>query len=344
MDTPKISIIVPCYNVEQYFARCMESLTSQTLKEIEIILIDDGSPDKVPELCDEWRLKDQRIKVVHKKNEGLGLARNSGLYIASGKYVAFVDSDDYVDVNMYQILLETAERNNSDAVFCGFKKGIQEGKFEDVRECDSYKEFCGEDVKQLIPDFIAAPPYSKQEYIYEMSVWHSIYRRSIIVENTINFVSEREFSSEDIPFQLDFLEKAQKISFIPNILYFYCWNGNSITKKVSEEKFYKIVALYKLISSKTVQYDEKGLRAKRLFIGYIRAYVRTLTKTDLEYKEKIRIINVMFKHSVWSEVASIYRIDYLPLGQKFLSKLLLERNSFGTYWCAKIMEIVKKYI
>lgn len=344
MDTPVISIIVPCYNVENYLYRCMDSLTRQTLKNIEIILVDDGSPDKVPEICDEWQLKDQRVKVVHKRNEGLGLARNTGLKIASGKYVAFVDSDDYVDVNMYQILLEIAERKNSDAVFCGFKKGIQEGKFVEIRECNSYKEFSGDEVRKLIPDFIAAPPYSKQEYIYEMSVWHSIYRRSIIVDNEINFVSEREFSSEDIPFQLDFLEKAQKISFIPNILYFYCWNGNSITKKVSEEKFYKIVALYKLVSSKSVKYDDRGLRAKRLFIGYIRAYVRTLTKTNMKYKEKMHIINVMFKHNVWDEVASEYSIDFLPFGQKILSKYLLDKNSFGTYWCAKLMEIVKKNI
>lgn len=92
---PKVSIIVPCYNVEKYLDQCMNNLVNQSLQEIEIILVDDGSPDRVPEMCDEWAMKDNRIKVIHKKNEGLGYARNSGLEIAMGEYVTFVDSDDY---------------------------------------------------------------------------------------------------------------------------------------------------------------------------------------------------------------------------------------------------------
>ena len=93
---PKVSIIVPVYNVEKYLDRCMESLLNQTLKDIEIILVDDGSPDNCPQICDEYAKKDSRVKVVHKVNAGLGYARNSGLDVASGEYVAFVDSDDYV--------------------------------------------------------------------------------------------------------------------------------------------------------------------------------------------------------------------------------------------------------
>jgi len=93
---PKVSVIVPIYNVEKYFERCMRSLLNQTLKEIEIILVDDESPDNCPAMCDEYAGTDNRVKVIHKKNEGLGFARNSGLEIATGEYVAFVDSDDFV--------------------------------------------------------------------------------------------------------------------------------------------------------------------------------------------------------------------------------------------------------
>ena len=90
----KVSVVVPVYNVEKYLDQCMNNLVNQSLQEIEIILVDDGSPDRVPEMCDEWAMKDNRIKVIHKKNEGLGYARNSGLEIAMGEYVTFVDSDD----------------------------------------------------------------------------------------------------------------------------------------------------------------------------------------------------------------------------------------------------------
>lgn len=102
---PKVSIVVPIYNVESYLERCIQALLNQTLKDIEIILIDDGSPDHCPQICNEYAQKDSRIKVIHKKNAGLGYARNSGLEIARGKYLAFVDSDDYVEANMYLSLI-----------------------------------------------------------------------------------------------------------------------------------------------------------------------------------------------------------------------------------------------
>ena len=109
MKKPSISIIVPIYNVERYFRRCMNSLLNQTLQDIEIILVDDESPDNCPEICEEYAAKDSRIKVIHKKNAGLGFARNSGLKLATGEYVAFVDSDDYVDLTMYEKLYLTAK-------------------------------------------------------------------------------------------------------------------------------------------------------------------------------------------------------------------------------------------
>lgn len=94
---PKVSIVVPIYNVEKYLHRCVNSLIRQTLKDIEIILVDDGSPDNCPKICDEYKNKDIRVKVIHKKNAGLGLARNSGLDEAKGEYVVFVDSDDFIE-------------------------------------------------------------------------------------------------------------------------------------------------------------------------------------------------------------------------------------------------------
>lgn len=106
---PKVSIIVPCWGVEKYLDKCVESLVYQTLSDIEIILVDDESPDRVPEMCDEWAKKDGRIKVVHKKNAGLGMACNSGLDVATGEYVAFCDSDDWVELNTYEALYSKAK-------------------------------------------------------------------------------------------------------------------------------------------------------------------------------------------------------------------------------------------
>ena len=106
---PKVSVIVPIYNVEHYFMRCIESLIHQSLKDIEIIFVDDESPDNCPKICDEYAKEYANIKVIHKKNQGLGMARNSGLEIATGEYVAFLDSDDFVDTAMYEALYRKAK-------------------------------------------------------------------------------------------------------------------------------------------------------------------------------------------------------------------------------------------
>ena len=116
---PLISIIVPIYKVEQYLGRCVESIVNQTYKNLEIILVDDGSPDNCPAMCDNWACKDARIKVVHKQNGGLSDARNAGMDIAKGEYIAFVDSDDYVRSDMYELLYNNMQENESDISACG---------------------------------------------------------------------------------------------------------------------------------------------------------------------------------------------------------------------------------
>ena len=111
-----ISVIVPIYNVEQWLNECIESIVNQTYKNLEIILVDDGSPDSCPQMCDEWESKDERIKVIHKENGGLSSARNAGLDICTGDYISFIDSDDFLELNAYQILIDDMDRYNVDAV------------------------------------------------------------------------------------------------------------------------------------------------------------------------------------------------------------------------------------
>ena len=115
-----ISVIVPVYNVEKYLDKCVQSIVNQTYKNLEIILVDDGSTDHCPALCDEWAKKDERIQVIHKKNGGLSSARNTAIDVISGEYVIFVDSDDWIDLDMIASMLEFAETNDADIVSGGF--------------------------------------------------------------------------------------------------------------------------------------------------------------------------------------------------------------------------------
>ena len=339
MIYPLISIIVPIYNVEKYLERCMNSLLNQTIKDIEIIMVDDGSPDNCPQMCDEYAKKDNRVKVIHKQNAGLGLARNSGLEVATGEYVAFVDSDDYVDVSMYKKLYEMASERNTDAVFCGFRKEFSPNRFIECKECKDYIEYANNQIDDLILDFVAAPPHSKAEYVHDMSVWHSIYKRSIIEENKIKFISEREYASEDIPFQIDFLKCCKKVAFIPDIFYVYCYNGGSLTKSFKTEKFEKIQALYHLLKERTVDIDKDSLRAKRLFIGYVRAMIRLIVSLDITKGQKLEFIKNIIAANIWKEIKPVYKASFLPIHQRIMTSLIYKGKVYSVYRYAKLMNM-----
>ena len=119
---PLISIIVPVYCVEEWLDRCISSIVSQTYTNLQIILVDDDSPDRCPEICEKWASIDSRIQVIHKKNEGVSVARNVGLENATGDYISFVDSDDWIDASFYEILLNTLLQNDLDIIECGSRE------------------------------------------------------------------------------------------------------------------------------------------------------------------------------------------------------------------------------
>lgn len=321
---PKVSIIVPIYNVEKYLPKCMETLLNQTLSDIEIILVDDGSPDGSPAMCDEYAKKDSRIKVIHKQNAGLGFARNSGLEVATGEFVAFVDSDDYVDVTMYEKLYAKAYERQADVVFCGLKRVWEDGRTEPKSDVTEETLCVGENVKELALDFIAPAPGIAQERLYEMSVWHSIYKRELIEKNNIRFNSEREIVSEDLPFQVDFFSSAKKVCFIPDVLYCYRMdNGGSLTKAFNIKKFYGTIKLYGLMRTKTQTIDETGLRAKRLFIAYNRTFCKQTAKGRISFADKMETFSNMTNDPIWQEMKE-YKYTYLPLYARIY--LFLQRN------------------
>lgn len=308
---PKISVIIPCYNVEQYLDRCMKSVINQTLKDIEIILVDDGSLDKCPQICDEYAKKDSRIKVIHKQNAGLGFARNSGLEIATGEYVAFVDSDDYVDLSMYADLYHEAMASNADVVFCGFKTETQKGIWKDSNEVTKRMEWSNESVKDFMLDMVACAPCVKKERKYQMSVWHSIYRHDVIKKHNLRFHSEREVVSEDIPFQVDFLKRTNRVVYLSDSFYFYCLNGSSLTVTYSPKKFYGFKALRRLLKIQLENIDGSEDRINRLFIGYVRTNLMTLISSDRDDKDII--LNNIISDRVWAELRCCYPASNLPL-------------------------------
>lgn len=234
----KVSIVVPVYNVEKYLKRCLDTLINQTLQEIEIILVDDGSPDNCPVICDDYAKKDNRVKVIHKQNQGLGYARNSGMLIARGEYIAFIDSDDYIDWNMMKILYELAIKKRFNAVYCGHYYERNGYIVDKIKEVEQYKEFIGkQDCRKIVLEMIGG--LHKGNPQYTMSVWHAIYNLQLLRSNNISFCSEREFISEDMIFDIDFFNVADRVASIPECYYYYCANENSLSQSFKEDLYYR---------------------------------------------------------------------------------------------------------
>lgn len=343
----KVSIIVPVYNVEKYLLRCMLSLMNQTLKDIEIILVDDGSPDSSPKICDDFAIQDSRIKVIHKCNEGLGFARNSGLEIATGEFVAFVDSDDYVDLRMYEILYDKAKKNNSDTIFCGFNTVDTNNKINPVSEVASLKIFNSQkDVQDFLLDMIGTEPNYAIDRKYQMSVWHAIYSRTILEKNNVRFCSEKEFISEDIIFHIDYLQKTNKIVVIPEPMYYYCDNYNSASLSTSfrKDRFERYVILYREICSR-LPVNEVSTRAKRLLIGYTRSLIFQLNNYNLTFYEKVQIIKSICNDNIWDHIHIEYKYERLPFYQRLIFYLVKKRKYYFLIFFSLIKErLVSKII
>lgn len=336
----KLSIIVPIYNVEKYLNRCMDSLLNQTLKDIEFILVDDGSPDRCPAMCDEYARKDSRIKVIHKKNAGLGYARNSGLEIATGEFVAFVDSDDFVDTSMYEALYNEAVSSNADAVFCGFKTETQRDVWVDINEVSCRTEWNDEQVNEFMLDMVACDPHVSVERKYQMSVWHSIYRRKVITGHDIRFLSERNVVSEDIPFQVDFLLNSRKIVYLPQSYYHYCLNGSSLTATFRPEKFDRFKVLHKALGEKLLKIPNAQLRVDRLFVGYVRSQILHLMRSN--YNNKCDEIRRICNDYIWTEISIRFKPSYLTTYPSIVYRLVLKKDIFFLVLFCKFVAFIKK--
>ena len=222
-----VSIVVPIYKVEKYLERCVASLQHQTLQDIEIILVDDGSPDQCPAMCDVMAKEDSRIKVVHKQNGGLSSARNAGLAVASGDYVGFVDSDDDVELDMYEKMLSAAEREQVDFVMSDYLRFPAEGK----PYLKSLDIAAGRYDKAKIHETIFPNLIMREsiEYGPLLSVWHCLYHTDFLRSNHITF-DEKVRWSEDNIFSAIVGYCADSFYYLKNEgLYHYYQNPGTIT-------------------------------------------------------------------------------------------------------------------
>ena len=208
---------MPVYNVERYLEECIDSLLAQTYPNIEIILVDDGSPDKCPEICDAFSANYSNIKVVHQKNAGLPFARNAGLAVATGDYISFVDSDDAILEDMYSILINKMEKDNSDMAVCNFRLFNKAGT---ANVSQRYKE----GILSFKSDAI---------FYYDCALdacWNRVYKSNIIKDNSLLFEDKKIVAQEDFWFNFRYCCHASQISTTDKSFYLYRQRVSSITK------------------------------------------------------------------------------------------------------------------
>lgn len=228
---PIISIIVPIYNVEKYLKRCIESILNQDFKEFELILVNDGSTDNCGEICNIYKNKDKRIRVIHKKNGGLSSARNVGLDFAKGKYIAFVDSDDYINKNMYHILYKNLIKTNADISICNFNY-VNDNDIVDINQpIDNYDYSIFNNIDALNQLYLE----NKAKMV---TAWNKLYKKELFKD--LRYVEGRVHEDEFIIHKL--LYNSKKIVFTNGALYYYVQREGSITQ--SKFNIKKLDAVY----------------------------------------------------------------------------------------------------
>ena len=252
-----ISIIIPVYKVEIYLEKCIQSVINQTYENLQIILVDDGSPDNCGKICDEYAQKDHRIEVIHKSNGGLSDARNKGLEIAKGEYIGFVDSDDYIEADMYEVLYNLLKQYNADVSICNFYT-VSQGKISIKNADNGINEYNRiEILKEILLD------KNIQSY-----AWNKLYKKELFDE--IKYPVGKKY--EDIGTTFYLLEKCNKVVVTGKSEYYYINRQDSIVNNVTESTITDYIELI----MQRYDYIEKNIKE---LSSYNKDYLKRILKT-----------------------------------------------------------------
>lgn len=295
-----ISVIIPVYNVEKHIKQALDSVINQTYKNLEIIIVDDGSKDSSGNICDEYARNDSRIKVIHKENEGLSAARNEGLDIATGKYVMFIDSDDYFENNSCELLYNEIKERDADYVAGNYTHITYDGiKWEkpvfDVTMYDNFK--------------LSIKDYKKSFFVMNSVVWNKIFKREFIEQYKLRFIPGA--IAEDAIFSTFCYVHTDKGYYINDVVYNYRQNQTnmSISTNGTRKYFENINQSYKLIFNNFEETDNLGFY--RFFYARIMPYLlckiidSNALNSDEEIVEVLKMLNWFFKQKVIYNVVVI---------------------------------------
>lgn len=339
MEKIKVSIIVPVYNCEKSLKICIESIIKQTLKEIEIILVDDGSVDNSGVICDEYSALDKRITVIHQENKGAGKARNTGLAKAKGEYIGFVDSDDWIEQNMFEIMYNSAKTDKLDIIRCNTVIHEMNEKRISWTPLD-IKQVCDEAlIKSKIIPMLIAPEYEGRyaERLLKGCVC-CIFLREMLKKNNIQFRDIR--NGQDALFTIEGMWHSERLRLLPDVLYHYIkQESGSLSISMTKYRNYnqrkqsrKIIE--DLVSNTKYSniYQKRFEQEDRRFV-YLDARIATIYNKDADKKDKIKLLKELL-NSEESKIAFSKKInDKLPL-QLYMLYFLIKHKMYRTLYYA----------
>lgn len=285
-ELDKISVIVPIYNAEKYLDRCLSSIIGQTYKNLEIICVDDGSTDNSLAICNKYSLLDNRIKVIHKSNGGVTSARKAGMKIASGEWVGFVDSDDWLELYAYERMIKKG-KNEDVTLICGnFRRNYENHSIDYISKFNEGKYELSEDNSYFISNFI----FNKEIFEFGIypSLWNKLFRKKN-VEIILNELDEDIIFQEDAAIVYSYILKHKKIYVINDIVYNYNrYNSNSCMHCFNNEKYNSIIKAYSFIkqleTNENKEYIDKQLLWLKLY------YTLLYLPEKMENKENKKIL------------------------------------------------------
>lgn len=339
MNQPVVTIALPIYNVEKYLDRCIKSLVNQTYKDIEIILVDDRSPDGSAQICDTWAKRDKRIKVIHKDiNEGQGIARNDAMRISTGKYICFIDSDDYIESNTaIASLVDAAEKEQAEVVVFGLRNIAPDGtvttRFVPKVGARTYR---GREVQEeFLPEFISPDPTGMGERLFYMSSCLLLYSMEKIRAIGWRYVSERQIISEDVYSLLNLFDRINTVTVVPEDYYCYCANDStSFSRRYMPNRYERIRHFYqetvKLCLEKKYSIDIIK-RVTEPYLSYTMAVLKQEAKAPLSLKERIHKVYGILSDPVLQEVAQQKKGDWAIWSRKLVYFLIRRKCYFACF-------------
>lgn len=315
-----ISIIVPIYKVEKYLEKCLNSILAQTYKNIEIILVDDGSSDNCPAICNSCAEKDNRVKVIHKQNGGLINARKSGLEIAKGEYIGFVDGDDWIEPDMYSLFAQIIEKYSPDMVLSDFyyDNGTTLENSNQLFEQEFYDK---NDLKnKLYPKMLFSGTYYK--FGVNPCCWSKLYKKELLEKN-LHLVDGRIKMGEDAAFTYPCLLDAESVATVKKPQYHYIINPNSMTKSYDKNLKDIIFLPYERITQKC---RECGADLSKQSDYYLLYLANFLIRNEISGGNLNEGIKIILENQNILNAANNVKLSALPLHTKFFALALKSKN------------------